>query len=131
MTEWRWVDPRVALALHAEQLRAWGGGQGVRDEGLFESALARPQNLAAYGQPDAAALAASYAYGLAKNHPFVDGNKRTALVVCETFLIDNGWTLKASDAELAVLFEDLAGGELSEDELAGWLRERIGAGGAA
>jgi death-on-curing protein len=125
VTDWRWVDPRVALALHAEQLRAWGGGQGIRDEGLFESALARPQNLAAYGQPDAADLAASYAYGLAKNHPFVDGNKRTALVVCETFLIDNGYVLAASDAELAVLFEELAAGGLSEQDFAGWLRERI------
>lgn len=125
MTDWRWVDPRVALALHAEQLRAWGGGQGIRDEGLFESALARPQNLAAYGQADAADLAASYAYGLAKNHPFVDGNKRTALVVCETFLIDNGYVLAASDAELAVLFEELAAGGLSEREFAEWLRERI------
>jgi death-on-curing protein len=115
----------VALALHAEQLRAWGGGQGTRDEGLFESALARPRNLAAYGTPDAAALAASYAFGLAKNHPFVDGNKRTALVVCETFLVDNGYALTASDAELAVLFEQLAAGELSEDELADWFRERV------
>jgi death-on-curing protein len=115
----------VALALHAEQLRAWGGGPGMRDEGLFESALARPRNLAADGMPDAADLAASYAYGVAKNHPFVDGNKRTALVLCETFLIDNGFTLTASDAELAVLFEDLAGGDLTEDELAAWLRERI------
>lgn len=125
MSDWRWVEPRVALALHAEQLRAWGGGQGVRDEGLFESALARPQNLAAYGEPDAAGLAASYAFGLAKNHPFIDGNKRTALVVCETFLIDNGFALDASDAELAVLFEALAAGELSEDELAEWFRERV------
>jgi death on curing protein len=125
MTEWRWVEPRVALALHAEQLRAWGGGQGVRNSGLLESALARPQNLAAYGEPDAAQLAASYAYGLAKNHPFVDGNKRTALVVCETFLIDNGYELVASDAELAVLFEALAAGELSEEELADWFRERV------
>ena len=124
---WRWIEPRVALALHAEQLRAWGGGQGIRDEGLFESALARAQNLAAYGQPDAADLAASYAFGLAKNHPFIDGNKRTALVVCETFLIDNGFGLGASDAELAVLFEDLAAGELREEDLATWLRERISA----
>ncbi len=125
MTAWRWVDHRVAFALHAEQLRAWGGGQGVRDEGLLESALARPQNLAAYGEPELADLAASYAYGLAKNQPFVDGNKRTALVVCETFIVDNGGSLMASDAELAVLFEALAGGELSEDELAEWFRERV------
>ena len=125
MSEWRWVDPRVALALHAEQIRAWGGGQGIRDEGLLESALARPQNLAAYGEPDLSDLAASYAYGLAKNQPFVDGNKRTALVVCETFIIDNGKSLLASDAELAVIFEELAGGGMSEKELAEWLRERV------
>jgi death on curing protein len=125
VTEWRWVDVRVALALHEEQLRAWGGGSGVRDEGLLESALARPQNLAAYGEPDLADLAASYAYGLAKNHPFVDGNKRTALVVCETFIIDNQRSLTATDAELAVLFEELAAGDISEKELAQWLRERV------
>jgi len=125
VTEWRWVDRRVVLALHAEQLRAWGGGQGLRDEGLLDSALARPRNLAAYGEPDLADLAASYAYGMAKNHPFVDGNKRTALVVCETFLIDNGQSLDASDPELAVLFEELAAGGVSEDELAQWLREHV------
>jgi death-on-curing protein len=127
VTGWRWVDLRVALALHAEQLRAWGGGDGVRDEGLFESALARSQNLAAYGTPDAADLAASYAFGLAKNHPFIDGNKRTALVVCETFLNDNGYALDANDAELTVLFEDLAASELTEADLADWFRERISA----
>jgi len=125
VSDWRWVDRRVALALHAEQIRAWGGGQGIRDEGLLESALARPQNLAAYGEPDLSDLAASYAYGLAKNQPFVDGNKRTALVVCETFIIDNGKSLLASDAELAVIFEELAGGGISEKELAEWLRERV------
>lgn len=125
MTDWNWVDRRVALALHAEQLRAWGGGQGMRDEGLLESALARPQNLAAYGEPDVADLAASYAYGLAKNHPFVDGNKRTALVVCETFVIDNGYQLIATDAEVAVLFEELAAGQISEGELGDWLREHV------
>jgi death-on-curing protein len=125
VTEWRWVDARVALALHAEQLRAWGGGSGLRDKGLLESALVRPQNLAAYGDPDLADLAASYAYGMAKNHPFIDGNKRTALVVCETFIIDNGAPLEASDAELAVLFEELAAGEISEEELAEWFRGHI------
>ena len=98
---------------------------GIRDEGLLDSALARPLNLAAYGDPDLAALAASYAFGVARNHPFVDGNKRTALVVCETFIIDNDALLQASDAELAVLFESLAAGEVSEDEVAQWLRERI------
>ena len=123
--DWKWVAPEVALAAHREQLAEHGGSDGVRDMGLFESAMARPMNLAGYGEPDAASLAAGYAYGLARNHPFVDGNKRTAAVVSETFLDLNGWTLKASDAELVVAFMALAAGDLSEEELADWFRERI------
>jgi death-on-curing protein len=92
---------------------------------MFESAMARPQNLAVYGDPDAAALAASYAFGLARNHPFVDGNKRTAAVVSEGFLQKNGYSLGASNAQLVPIFEALAAGELSEAELAEWFRERI------
>ena len=125
MAEWRWVDRAVAFAAHGDQLAVHGGSQGLRDENLLDNALARPQNLTAYGQPDVAELAASYAFGIARNHPFVDGNKRTALVVCETFLIDNGFALNAADAELAVLFEGLAAGAIAEDDLAAWLRERI------
>ena len=113
------------MAVHDQQLSIHGGGSGIRDEGLLESALARPQNVAAYEDPDLAALAASYAFGIARNHPFVDGNKRTALVVCETFIIDNGSSLNASEPELAVLFESLAAGNVSENELAGWIRERV------
>jgi death-on-curing protein len=123
--DWRWIDRSFAIAVHDEQLATHGGGTGIRDEGLLDSALARPRNLAAYGEPDLAAIAASYAFGLARNHPFVDGNKRTALVVCETFIIDNGGVLAASDAELVVLFETLAAGNVAEDELAEWLRERV------
>lgn len=123
--EWRWVDRSFAIAVHDEQLSVHGGGTGLRDEGLLDSALARPRNLAAYGDPDLAALAASYAFGLARNHPFVDGNKRTALVVCETFIRDNGHDLYASDAELVILFENLAAGNVAEDELAQWLREHV------
>lgn len=115
----------MALAAHAEQLAEHGGGEGVRDHGLFESAMARPQNLAAYEDPDAAALAASYAFGLARNHPFIDGNKRTAEVVMEVFLNANGFTLQANNAEIVVVVLALAAGELTEDELAAWLRERI------
>ena len=122
---WIWVDREVALAANGEQLAEHGGGAGLCDEGLFESAMARPQNLAAYGQPDAAELAAAYAYGLAKNHPFVDGNKRTAAVVSETFLNLNGFDLGATDAEVVVLFEALAAGEIGEEELAEWFRERV------
>lgn len=117
----------MALAAHAEQLAEHGGGEGLRDAGALDSAMMRPRNLAEYGKPDAAALAASYAFGIARNHPFVDGNKRTAAVVCETFLMLNGWHLTASDAELVVAFVALAAGELSEDELADWLRGHLSA----
>lgn len=125
MAEWIWVEPDVAIAAHRNQLVEHGGGDGVRDLGLFDSAMARPMNLAAYGEPDAAALAASYAFGIARNHPFIDGNKRTAAVVSETFLILNGFGLGASDADVVVAFLALAAGELSEDELADWFRQRI------
>ena len=122
---WIWVTLPVAEAIHAEQLAEHGGGEGVRDIRLLDSAMARPQNLAAYGDPDAAALAASYAYGIARNHPFVDGNKRTAAVISETFLMLNGYALTASDAELVVVVLALAAGELSEEELADWLRAHV------
>lgn len=122
---WIWITLEVALAAHAEQLAEHGGGEGARDLGLLENAMARPQNLAQYGTPDIAELAASYAFGIARNHPFVDGNKRTAAVVSETFLVLNGGTLRASDAELVVAFLALAAGDLSEEELAGWFREHL------
>jgi death on curing protein len=124
-SEWVWIAADVAIAALAEQLVEHGGGEGVRDLKLLESAMARPRNLAAYGKPDAAALAAAYAYGIARNQPFVDGNKRTAAVVSETFLILNGYRLTATDAELVVAFVALAGGELSEEELTDWFRERL------
>lgn len=123
--KWIWVSLEVALAAHLEQLAEHGGGEGVRDYGMLESAMARPQNLVAYGNPDAAILAASYAFGIARNHPFVDGNKRTAAVVSETFLMLNGHGLTATDAELVVTFLALAAGELSEGELADWFRENL------
>lgn len=122
---WTWVVLEAATAAHAEQLAQHGGGDGVRDRGLLESAMARPQQLDAYGEPDLASLAASYAFGIARNHPFVDGNKRTAAVVAETFLILNGARLTATDAELVVCFLALAAGELSEEELADWFRQRV------
>jgi death on curing protein len=125
MAEWIWVATDVALAAHREQLAEHGGGEGVRDERLLDSAMARAPNLAAYGEPDAAALAATYAFGIARNHPFVDGNKRTAAVVSETFLVLNGYALEASDAELVVAFLALASGDLSEEELADWFRTRL------
>ncbi len=122
---WIWVALDVALAAHLEQLSEHGGGEGVRDERLLDSAMARPQNLLAYGSPDAAALAAAYAFGIARNHPFVDGNKRTAVVVSETFLTLNGYALGATDAELVVAFLAIAAGELSENELADWFRGHL------
>ena len=121
-----WIATEVALAAHAEQLAEHGGGDGIRDAAMIDSAMARPQNLAQYGDPDAAALAAAYAYGIARNHPFTDGNKRTAAVVSETFLMLNGYALGATDAELVVAFVALAAGELSEDELADWFRQHLG-----
>lgn len=124
-TDWIWVTLDVAITAHAEQLAEHKGAEGVRDLTLLESAMSRPRNLAAYGEPDVAALAAAYAYGIARNHPFVDGNKRTAAVVCETFLMLNGYALTASDAELVVAFVDLAAGELSEAELEAWFREFV------
>ncbi len=124
--KWIWVAQEVAIAVHAEQLSEFGGGEGVRDFGLLESAMARPQNLEQYGDPDISELAASYAYGIARNHPFIDGNKRTAAVISETFLMLNGATLAATDAELVVAFVALAAGELSEDELTDWFRIHLG-----
>ncbi|WP_306088836.1 type II toxin-antitoxin system death-on-curing family toxin [Qipengyuania flava] len=124
--KWVWIATEVALAAHAEQLAEHGGGDGIRDAGMIDSAMARPQNLAQYGDPDAAALAAAYAYGIARNHPFTDGNKRTAAVVSETFLMLNGYALGATDAELVVAFVALAAGELGEDELADWFRQHLG-----
>jgi death-on-curing protein len=123
--EWLWVTLDVALAAHHKQIAEHGGGEGVRDFGLLDSAMARPLNPHAFGEPDAADLAAAYAFGIARNHPFVDGNKRTAAVVSETFLLLNGFALGASDAELVVAFLALAAGELTEDELADWFRQHI------
>jgi death on curing protein len=121
-----WVVESVALAIPEAQLAEHGGVPGMRDEGLFSSAMARPQNRAAYGErPDAADLAAAYAFGLARNHPFLDGNKRTAFVVMELFLNLNGWTLDADDAVCISMMLTLAAGKLSEEMLAKWLRGPI------
>lgn len=122
---WTWVTIEVAEAAHAEQLAEHGGGEGVRERGALESAMARPQNTAGYGKPDISDLAAAYAFGIARNHPFVDGNKRTAAVVSESFLMQNGYRLTATDAEVVVAFLALAAGELTEDEMADWFRRHI------
>ena len=119
---WRWISKRGLLILHAESLAEHGGGEGLRDEGLLDSALARPLNLLAYGDPDHAALAASYSVGVAKNHPFVDGNKRAALLSVGLFLFLNGWRLVASQAETTVTMLAVADGSITEDDFADWLR---------
>jgi death-on-curing protein len=125
MANWRWLDPRLAQALHAEQLAEHGGAAGIRDAGLLTSALSRPQNLASYGNPDVADLAAAYAWGIIRNHPFVDGNKRVTLILCETFLIINGYELDADDVSLTMAFVELAAGTMDEATLAKWLQSRI------
>lgn len=121
--QWRWLNADVLQAVHLEQLAEHGGAPGTRDEGLFESALARPLNLALYGEPDVCDLAAAYAVALAKNHPFVDGNKRTAYVAMELFLVLNGTELTADDAAATLTMLAVAAGDLDEPSLAQWLRE--------
>ncbi len=120
---WRWVDKRLLLLLHDESLAEHGGASGLRDEGLLDSALARPLNLVAYGSPDFADLAAAYAHGLAKNHPFVDGNKRAAFLSAGLFLALNGYRLVASQADATLAVFGLAAGDVSEEEFARWIRE--------
>ncbi len=120
----RWISPELAIAIHNRQLAEHGGQAGIRDEGLMLSALARPQQLWTYGDPppDLCALAASYAFGLAKNHPFLDGNKRTAFVVYRLFLKWNGLDLTASGDERYSTMLALASGDHTEESFAGWLR---------
>ncbi len=124
-----WIRTDVALAIHRRQLAEHGGSEGVRDAGLLASALDRPRNLAAYGDPapDLAALAAAYASGIARNHPFIDGNKRTAFVVCRTFLILNGSDISASREDKYSTFLQLAKGDLSDEDLTAWIRRHIAA----
>lgn len=119
---WRWVDRRALLLLHADSLAEHGGAAGLRDEGLLDSALARPLNLAAYGEPDFAALAASYGVGLAKNHAFVDGNKRAAFLAVGLFLALNGQRLVASQVNATTTMLALAEGSLDEAVFADWIR---------
>ncbi|MBL0165253.1 MAG: type II toxin-antitoxin system death-on-curing family toxin [Xanthomonadales bacterium] len=122
-----WIERSFAIAIHERQLAEHGGGIGVRDENMLDSVLARPQQLRADGDPppDLADLAASLAFGLARNHPFVDGNKRTAAVACETFIMLNGGILDADDLELYPRYVALAEGSLPEAEFADWLRQHI------
>jgi death-on-curing protein len=122
---WVWLREDVILAIHDEQVAEHGGLAGLRDITLVQSALARPRNLAAYGDPDVAALAAPYAYGLARNHGFLDGNKRTAFVAALVFLLANGWNLTASDFESVEIMLSVAAGKLEEGDLAAWIRRNV------
>ena len=125
---WTWLDRRALVAAHDEQIAEHGGAPGLRDSGLLESALARPENLAAYGEPDVFELAAAYAFGLARNHAFVDGNKRMAGIAAETFLALHGFSFEATDADFVLTILRLAAGDLEEVELADWLRTHARAG---
>lgn len=123
MNSWLWLDNAVLLAVHNQQLTEHGGISGIRDEGLFLSAMERAQNLAHYEQADFARLAAAYGIGLAKNHPFLDGNKRTAFVAVELFLMLNGYALNASDSDCILMMLAVANGEKDEVSFADWIRE--------
>jgi death on curing protein len=125
VTEWRWVSASVVYAIHDRQLAEHGGPDGIRDRGAIESALALAQNLAAYAEPDAATLAAAYAFGLARNHGFADGNKRTAWVVARLFLADNGWRLQFDRLAAVQTMEAVAAGVLSEAGLGDWFRRHL------
>jgi death-on-curing protein len=125
VTAWRWLRLDVLLAVHDRQIAEHGGLAGVPNLERIEAALARPQHLAAYGNPDAAALAAAYAFGLVHNHGFADGNKRVAWIAARLFLADNGYTLRFDPADAVRAMEALAAGTLSEEELVEWFRKRI------
>ena len=120
---WVWLDPKVLLAVHEEQLAEHGGASGTRDIGLFESALARPENLAHFNSPDMSDLAAAYGCGIARNHPFIDGNKRTAFVAVELFLQLNGFALTAGDADSLLTMLAVAAAQMDEATFARWLRQ--------
>ena len=118
-----WLDPEMLIDMHHEQLMQFGGPEGIRDRGMLDSALGRPQNKFAYGERDMAALAAAYAFGIARNHPFIDGNKRAAFHAMMVFLRVNGISFAPSPAEATVIILDLAAGEVSEDGLTRWIRD--------
>ena len=120
---WEFLSRRAVKAFHAEQLRRHGGAQGLRDENALESALSRPENKAAYGEPTVHELAAAYVFGIARNHAFVDGNKRTAIVAAATFLLLNGYELTANDGTLYEFTMGVAAGEIDKDGAAAFFRD--------
>jgi death-on-curing protein len=121
---WRWLNEAVVVAMHDEQIAEHGGLENVRDAGLLTSALARPRNQAAHGDPDVFDLAAAQAFGIIRDHPFLDGNKRTGFLAACVFLDLNGWELNASEAEAVAAVLALATGEMEEAEFSAWLREQ-------
>ncbi len=125
MKDWIWLDGDVLLAVHDEQLAEHGGQAGVRDMTLFDSALARAQQAAAYGTPDIATLAAAYGYGISRNHPFLDGSKRTAFVAVELFLMLNGYRLAASDVDCVITMLEVASGNITEPDFATWINRHL------
>jgi death on curing protein len=120
--KWRWIDARALLLLHDESLAEHGGASGIRDEALLDSALARPQNLTAYGTPDFADLAAAYGAGIVRNHPVVDGNKRAGFMAVGLFLMLNGYRLDASQSDATLTMLGLAAREIDERDFAAWIR---------
>ncbi len=125
MSSWRWIDARSLMLLHDESLAEHGGAPGLRDEGLLKSALARPLNLVAYAEPELADLAAAYGVGLAKNHPFVDGNKRAAFLATGLFLALNGQRLVVSQVEATLVMLDVAASTMNEPGFAAWIRDHL------
>jgi len=122
---WRWVREDVVYAIQGRQLAEHGGPTGILDEGRLQAALARPRNLAAYEKPDAASLAAAYAHGIVRNHPFVDGNKRSAWIVARLFLADNRCSLRFDPVDAVRVMQSAAAGTITETDLADWFRQRI------
>jgi len=125
MSHWKWINRQVLLLLHDESLAEHGGASGLRDEGLLDSALARPLNLSLNEAPDMAGLAAAYGVGLAKNHAFVDGNKRTAFLAMGLFLGINGYRLQATQVEATLTMRSVAAGDLDEAAFAEWIRQHM------
>ncbi|SKB15737.1 Death-on-curing family protein [Planktothrix sp. PCC 11201] len=123
MNEPLWIFEEIVQVIHQYQIQQHGGSLGIRDENLLSASLARPRHLFAYGQPDLFDLAAAYGYGLAKNHPFIDGNKRTAFVVMATFLLVNDYLLEVPEIEVVQMMEQLATDQQTQESLAQWLRK--------
>ena len=125
MKPWRWIASEIIYAIHDRQIAEHGGLGGIRNGSLIESALAKPQNLAAYKTPDAAELAAAYAFALVRNHGFVDGNKRTAWIAARLFLEDNGYRIEYEPLGAIRFMETLAAGSMDEEETVAWFRKRV------